>query len=109
MVVLPLPVGPVTRMRPCGSSIHDSKSALLVLVEPQLGDVLHQRLRVEDADDHLLAEGGGQGGDAQLDLPAVPLGLDAPVLRPALLGDVDPRRASSPGETMGGCTPLGSV
>src|SRR5713226_6995348 len=66
------------------------KHRLLVLFEPQLGDVLNQRLRIENADHHLLSEGGGKGGDAKLDLAAVTLGLDSPVLGSAFLGDIKP-------------------
>ena len=85
---MPEPVGPVTRMMPCGRLIQSANVLQLVVVEAEAGEVLDQHLGVEDAHDHLLAEGGGQRGDAQLDLLPVALGLDAAVLRPALLGDV---------------------
>ncbi len=42
----------------------------------------------KDAHHHLLAERGGERGNAQLDLFSLIVGLDAAVLRAALLGDV---------------------
>ena len=62
--------------------------------EPELVDPLQQDVGVEDAQHRLLAEGGGHGGDAQLDLAPALLALDAAVLRPALLGEVAARRAA---------------
>ncbi len=60
--------------------------------EAELLEIAHQDLGIEDAHDELLAEGGRQGGNAQLDLlPGEGARLDAPVLRPALLHHVHAR------------------
>ena len=58
--------------------------------EADLGEVLHHHGRVQDADDDLVAERGGDGGDAEIHLPLAARGADAPVLR-AAAGDVEPR------------------
>jgi hypothetical protein len=58
--------------------------------EPQLVDPLQEDVGVEDAQHPLLPEGRGHGGDADLDLAAALLALDAPVLRAPLLGQVAP-------------------
>ena len=68
----------------------------LVGIEAERAEVLHQDLRVEDAHHHLLPEGDRQRGDAQLDVAAAVGGLDAAVLRPALLGDVQARHHLDP-------------
>ena len=90
-MVLPLPVGPVTRMMPVGPRDEVVELRQVVGGEPELVDALQQDVGVEDAQHRLLAEGGGHGGDAQLDLASALLALDAPVLRPALLGEVAAR------------------
>ena len=51
--------------------------------EPDLFQVLEEDVRVEDPDHDLLAEGRRHGGDAQLHLAALVLGLDPAVLGPA--------------------------
>src|SRR6185369_809916 len=53
--------------------------------------VLQQDVRIEDPDDDLFAEGHRDRGDAQLDILVVEIGLDAPVLGTALLGQVHAR------------------
>ena len=94
MVVLPEPVGPVTRMMPCGRAISCFQRSRVVRAEAQRLDALDRGVGVEDAHHHLLAEGGGQGRQAHLDLGAAPvdavgaLGLDAAVQRAALLDHV---------------------
>ena len=94
VVVLPLPVGPVTRMMPCGRAISCCQARRRAPPKPSASSALDRGLGVEDAHHHLLAEGGGQGRQAHLDLAAGafdafgPLGLDAAVQRPALLDHV---------------------
>ena len=86
-----------------------TSSQLAARAKPELGEVLQQHARVEDAHDQLLAEGGRHGGDAQLDLALAAGGLDAAVLRPPLLGDVharqhlDARRRSARARPWGCC------
>ncbi len=87
-MVLPLPVGPVTRMIPVGRAMNSLNLGSVVRRETQLVDRLQQDVGVEDAQHRLLAERGGHGADAQLDLAAALIALDAAVLRPALLGQV---------------------
>ena len=95
-MVLPLPVGPVTRTIPWGRAIHDSKRAALLLVEPELREVLEEDLGIEDPEDDLLSEGHRDGGHPQLHLPVPAPRLDAAVLGPTLLGDVHPRQDLQP-------------
>src|SRR5713101_2516361 len=60
----------------------------LVLVHPDLGEVEQHRALVEQAHDDALAEHGGRGGEADVDVAAGELHADAAVLRQALLRDV---------------------
>jgi hypothetical protein len=55
----------------------------------ELLELDHDLALVEDAHDDLLAVGGGQRGDAQVDRLARDLERDAAVLRDAALGDVE--------------------
>ena len=55
----------------------------------ELREAPEHRLRVEDAEDELLAERGVNGRHAQLDLAVAARGLDAAVLGAPLLGDVE--------------------
>ena len=57
--------------------------------KPDLAEVAHHDVGIEHAHDHLLAEGDAHRRDAQLDLALAARRLDAPVLRPPLLGDVE--------------------
>ncbi len=59
-----------------------------IFVESEAGNRSQHHVGIEDAHDDFFAEGNRQSRDAQLDLFAVMLGLDAAVLRPALLGDI---------------------
>ncbi len=65
-----------------------------LLLEAELGHVEHQLRLVEKPHDDLLAPEGGQHRDAEVELAALVVDphadLDAPVLRQALLGDVEP-------------------
>ena len=58
-------------------------------VEPQLGELLADRLLVEDADDRVLAVHARHDRDAEVDGLARHAQLEAAVLRHALLGDVE--------------------
>ncbi len=91
MVVLPEPVGPVTRTMPCGRAMKLLKMSSSSGIEAEALEILQQDAGVEDAHHHFLAERDRQGGNAQLDLLLLAHGLDAAVLRPPLLGDVQPR------------------
>ena len=88
---MPLPVGPGDEYDPALRLQEALIRLELATEEPELLEVLQQHLRVEDADDDLLAERHGQRAHAQLGLLALAVGLDAPVLRLAALGDVEPR------------------
>ena len=70
VVVLPEPVGPVTRMMPCGRLGQLVPARRVVGREAQLGQRLDHHFRVEDAHHQLFAEGGRQGRQAQLDFLA---------------------------------------
>ena len=88
---MPLPVGPVTRIRPCGRARNLSATWSCALEETDVGQIAQERARIEEADDELLAERDGDRRDAHLDLAVAARRLDAPVLRAALLGDVEAR------------------
>ena len=60
--------------------------------EAEVVDALQQDVGIEDAEHGLLAEGRRHGRNAQLDLASALLSLDAPVLRPSLLGEVAARK-----------------
>src|SRR5207302_5609183 len=66
--------------------------------EPDLLDA-HERLAlVQDPHDDLFAEDGRDGADAEVDLLALDLELDAPVLREPPLGAVHLRHDLDPGD-----------
>ena len=92
VLVLPLPVGPVTSTMPHGFWIASSKLGERLRLEAELGHVEHQLVLVEQPHDDLLAEQRRQARHAEVDLlrPAgvVEADLDAAVLRQPLLGDV---------------------
>ena len=96
VVVLPEPVGPVTRTMPCGRLMKSLKVRHLLGIEAEAREVLHDHLRVEDPHHQLLAEGDRQGRDAQLDLAAAAHRLHPAVLGPSLLGDVEARHRLHP-------------
>ena len=70
VVVLPEPVGPVTRMMPLGWLDHLVPALLVLLAEAEFLEVLHDHVGVENAHHQLFAEGGGHGGQAQFDFLA---------------------------------------
>ena len=82
MVVLPLPVGPVTTTRPCGRTSQRSKRVALVGQEPELGEIADEHARIEHAHHDLVAERGRDRRDAELHLRLSARRADAPVLRP---------------------------
>ncbi len=97
--VLPLPVGPVTRIIPYGRPIACSSACLLVGLVAQRLDAELDARGVEDTHHDLLAEERRQRAHAEVDrLGLRQHDLHAAVLRHALLGDVelrdhlDPRR-----------------
>jgi len=59
------------------------------------------RSPVEQPQHCALAEGGGDGGDADVDLPAAETDLDPTVLGQAALRDVEPRHDLDPGDGRG--------
>ncbi len=92
VVDLPLPVGPVTRKMPCGKRGEMLHAGQHVVVEAQLLKIVEVARRpVQEAHDHALSVERGKRGNAQIDLAAQDLDLDAPVLRQAPLGDVELR------------------
>jgi len=70
VVVLPEPVGPVTRMMPCGRLTSSSQRWASWLRKAQCVQVFDRVVRVKNAHHHLFAKGGGQGGDAHFNLVA---------------------------------------
>ena len=89
VVVLPEPVGPVTRMMPCGCWISWSKLRQHVAAHAQ---AFERELRlglVEQAQHRALAVRRRQRRDAHVDRAAADAQRDAAVLRQALLGDVE--------------------
>ncbi len=72
VVVLPLPVGPVTRTMPYGSAMYFRNRFSSAVgkpedVEAQLGELLADRLLVENADDRVLAVDARHDRDAEVD------------------------------------------
>ena len=94
-MVLPLPGRSGHHHQPVRPLQPALEDVALVLEEAQLGQVAHEHVGVEDADDDLVAEGGGHGGDAELHLRVAASGADAPVLRPPG-GDVEPAHDLEP-------------
>ena len=92
VVVLPLPVGPVTSTMPNGWLIASLKSLSALLLEAKLRHVQLQIRLVEEAQDDLFAEHRRQHRDAEIHLLAASqLQLDPPVLWEAALGNVERR------------------
>jgi hypothetical protein len=91
VVVLPEPVGPVTRMMPCGLVDQRRPSPAGSRLHAQAGQVEPAGLLVEQAQHHALAVAGGHRGDAHVDRAPGDAQRDAAVLRQALLGDVEAR------------------
>ena len=89
MVVLPDPVGPVTRMMP---SLADSRlriARLLLRVHAERVQAQHGGALAQHPDDDLLAQRGRQGRDAEVHRLAVHRDPGAAVLRPEPVGDVE--------------------
>jgi hypothetical protein len=88
VVVLPEPVGPVTRMMPLARG-HLLPARLVVARKTERAQIADQHLGVENPHHQLFAEGGRQRGQAQLDLlPGRRPRLDPAILRAALLDHV---------------------
>ena len=92
VVVLPLPVGPTTRIMPCWCFRKALRSVNAAADEAKLLERRHAAVLIEDAQHHLLAVQRAQRRGAEVDVPAV-LGGDAhaAVLGQALLRDVHAR------------------
>ena len=91
MVVLPEPVGPVTKTMPLGLWITSRKAFSVSASMPDLVQVERDDRAIEHPHDHAFAEHGGQHAHAQIDGVAADRQLDAAVLRQAPLGDVQVR------------------
>ncbi len=94
VVVLPLPVGPVTSSIPYGSELRrrswvTTRMSKSKHVEPQPVQPLGERLLVEGAQHRVFAEDAGNHRDAEIDRTAVEGDAEAAVLRHAALGDVE--------------------
>ena len=89
-MVLPLPVGPVTRMMPFGRVISRSMARELLLAEADALEVEHLLGARQQAHHHPLAVGDGHRREAHVVVAAGDLEADAAVLGQALLGDVEP-------------------
>ncbi len=70
VVVLPLPVGPVMTIMPCGSAEQAPHALLVVAGEAELADVEQAAVARQQADDGGLAVLRRHGGDADVDLRA---------------------------------------
>ena len=86
---MPLPVGPVTRIMPCGAASACAQLGLQLRPEAEIGEIAALGALVQDADDQALAVHRGCGGDAQVDAAAEQGQPGAAVLRQAALGDVE--------------------
>ena len=87
VVDLPEPVGPVTRMMPYLRKMSFSRISR-PRVEAQMLELEHGVVLLEDTHHAAFAEAGRHGREADVDVLAGDLDLDAAVLRHALLGDV---------------------
>jgi hypothetical protein len=88
-VDLPEPVGPVTRMMPCGIVENADDLFLLGLVHAEALHRVGFFLLVEQAERAGLGVNGGDGGNADIEDDAGGFEVDAAVLRKALFGDVE--------------------
>ena len=70
VVVLPLPVGPVTTIIPCGSSSSRPDHAPVASAEAELAELEQAAIARQQADDRRLAVLRRHGGDADVDLGA---------------------------------------
>jgi hypothetical protein len=88
VVVLPEPVGPVTRMMPCGCAISCSKPVQRVAGHAHRFEAELALALVQQAQHGAFAVRAGQRGHAHVDRAGADAQRDAAVLRQALLGDV---------------------
>ena len=78
VVVLPLPVGPVMMIMPCGSCSSRDQRRLVARREAELRDVSRPRSLRQQADHGGLAVLGRHGGDADIDSERASLSRAAP-------------------------------
>ncbi len=97
-VVLPDPVGPVTRMIPLGRWISPLDLLVVVVGEAQLPQAHLDAVLVQDPHHHRLAVTGGDHADAQVQLLLAHGDLDPPVLGSPAFGDVEFRENLDAGE-----------
>ena len=108
MVVLPLPVGPVTRMRPCGWSIHDSKAPFSSASKPSWAmsctSVSGSKMRMTTFSPKAV---GSVETRSSTSRPSRSV-----LMRPSCgrrFSEMSMRESIFTRETMGACTPPGSV
>ena len=85
---MPLPVGPVTRIMPCGATGTLRSARRFSRRQPELVERQDRLLGVQQPDDDLLAELGRHRRHAEVDAPSLEPQAAAAVLRHAALGDV---------------------
>ena len=83
MLVLPLPVGPVTSTMPQGLLIARLELVQRLALEAELGHVEHQLRLVEETHHDLLAEERRQARDAEVDVRGAPLSEKRILMRPS--------------------------
>ena len=98
VVVLPLPVGPVTTIKPCGSASSWRMSFLILGEQAEFGEIEQTAIARQQADDGRFAMLGRHGGDANIDLRARHLQPCRAVLRQAPFGDVETCQNLDPGD-----------
>ena len=87
MVLLPEPVGPVTRTRPCGRRSIGRKRSAILGGKPSR-EILQGSIGFEQAHHDFFAVLRRQSGNAQIDAASADFHQEAAVLRRAALGDV---------------------
>ena len=90
VVVLPLPVGPVTRMSPSRACKSWPSCAQLVGVKSHAVESVHRRAAVEHANDDFLAMRRRQRRHPEIDGDAVDRDARSPILRAKAVGNVQP-------------------
>ena len=89
VVVLPLPVGPVTTIMPCGSIKQLAQHRLVMRREAELADFEQAAVARQKADHGGFAVLRRHGGDADVEFGARDAHARGAVLRQAALGDVE--------------------
>ena len=89
MVVLPLPVGPVTRMMPLVRERSRSMEVTCCVDKPISEREMTPRLLVEKTQHHPLTEKGGDDGDADVHVAAGHDNPEPAVLGEPLFGDIE--------------------